>query len=94
MAGGGGGGSLAGVHAPHQLLAGLWVSPQHAGVEKQHAHSLALTHVGWKVSPHRRRPRAGVCRRRIACLHRLYEGVIEKCEPGVTPRFCQSYELI
>lgn len=53
MAGGvGGGGRLAGVHAPHQLLAGLWVSPQHAGAEKQHAHSLALAHVGWKVAPH------------------------------------------
>lgn len=51
MAGGGWEGSLAGVHAPHQLLAGLWVSPQRAGVEKQHAHYLALAHVGWKVSP-------------------------------------------
>lgn len=58
LEGWGGGGSLAGVHAPHQLLPGLWVSPQHAGVEKQHAHSLALAHVGWKVYPPT--PTAGV----------------------------------
>lgn len=90
------GGNLAGVHAPHQLLAGLWVTPHHSSVKKPHAPSLkAASYMCCTcmmenliiVSSH---TQVNGCPRVHSLSSTCYDGERHCCELGVTSRSCQS----